>query len=257
MCEKKPGERCSGHARQALDQRVAELRAAYGDSTALEPLTSAAEQTRALTTSPNKWTADTVDEALASLPVCTPKSVPTVDAKKSAAALRSDLKTVFGHRFSVRMSTGTGYGWVSVNWQDGPRSEDVQGLAHQYQAEEFNGMDDSYHRVNEGAPVRYSLSGVNTHRSMGERGRNYVSDVLTKAGITDFEAPRHEGWDDLAHTFRHDRYLSENEQHRILSVLGSHSYNPLSFQSAQSVAQYIHGHTSFSSEVPEFDHMRW
>ena len=84
-----------------------------------------------------KWTAKTVDEAFAgmdALSVST-QGAPTaggtqtqVGVKESAAAMRHDLRAKFDHPFSVKMSRGTGYGWVHVDWNDGPRATPVTAM---------------------------------------------------------------------------------------------------------------------------------
>ena len=50
--------------------------------------------------------------------------------RETAAALRKALREAFpGARFSVRMASGTAYGWLSVSWTDGPTVEQVDAVA--------------------------------------------------------------------------------------------------------------------------------
>lgn len=94
--------------------------------------------------------------------------------KETAAELRKALKARWpGVRFSVRMSTGTGHGWLRVGWTDGPPEEAVRAVCHGFQSAQFNGMTDGYDRVEpklyaapDGSLVehRWSCDGVNTHR---------------------------------------------------------------------------------------------
>ena len=65
--------------------------------------------------------------------------------RETAAALRKALREAFpGARFSVRMASGTAYGWLSVSWTDGPTVEQVDAVA---------------------APFAAACRGVNTHRA--------------------------------------------------------------------------------------------
>lgn len=105
------------------------------------------------------------------------KSVPHIDydVKQTAAELRKALRQRFpGARFSVRMDRGTAYGWLAVSWTDGPADRDVRGVCVEFESERFDGMDDSYHRVEptlymvDGVPteIRYSSCGINTQRTL-------------------------------------------------------------------------------------------
>lgn len=87
-----------------------------------------------------------------------------VSVKETAAALRRELKMAFpSARLSVRMSTGTAYGWLTVSWTDGPTVDEVEAIASGFESRRFSGMDDSYHSVNAGSP--WTCCGVNTSRN--------------------------------------------------------------------------------------------
>lgn len=86
--------------------------------------------------------------------------------KETAAALRKNLHATFpGTKFSVRMATGTAYGWIDVRWTDGPTSEQVNAVTREYESERFDGMDDSYHLT---GITEWSSRGVNTHRKISD-----------------------------------------------------------------------------------------
>lgn len=96
------------------------------------------------------------------------------NVKQTAAALRKDLRERFGGAFSVRMARGTAYGWLDVEWTDGPTTAMVREVCDRYRSERFDGMDDAYHAVEptlylvDGVPTvkRYSSCGINTQRSL-------------------------------------------------------------------------------------------
>lgn len=257
MCEAKPGPRCASDTCENAKELTAAYAGAFPGGPAVDPISSASA-TFAPTPakpSPGKWTADTVEEAFAGLDKRNSSTEkPTVNAKESAAALRHDLRTRYGQPFSVTMSRGTGYGWARVAWADGPRWSEVRALSDKYQDQRFDGMDDSYHPVNQDAPVRYSLSGVNTTREMGTKGKEFVSSYLVRSNVEDFDRPMPSwGGKDLAATFKDDRRLTQDEQHRLINVLGVNSFDPRYFDTPRSAAKFIHDHTDFSGEEPVFD----
>lgn len=64
--------------------------------------------------------------------------------KETAAALRKALKAAFpATKFSVRMASGTGYGWFDVNWTDGPTWQQARTVIDTFQSYDF----DHYHDV--------------------------------------------------------------------------------------------------------------
>ncbi len=84
--------------------------------------------------------------------------------KETAAALRKALREAFpGVKFSVRMATGTAYGWLSLSWTDGPTSAQVRKIAANFESERFSGMDDSYHST---AVTQWSCCGITEQRSI-------------------------------------------------------------------------------------------
>lgn len=96
--------------------------------------------------------------------------------KETAAAMRRELREVFpGVRFSVRMTRGTGYGWLAVTWEDGPTRSEVEAVTRAFQSLAFDGMDDAYHST---GVTRYSCTGVNHSRVMGEAGAQWVADRI-------------------------------------------------------------------------------
>lgn len=87
--------------------------------------------------------------------------------KETAAAVRATLKTVHpATKFSVRMSTGTGHGWLSVSWSDGPTDDDLRPLLDQFCSLRFDGMDDAYHAT---GVTQWSCSGINTSRTISDQ----------------------------------------------------------------------------------------
>lgn len=105
----------------------------------------------------------------------------TVDysVKETAAAMRKALRAAFpGIKFSVRMSTGTAHGWLTVSWADGPIERDVMKIGDGFRSLRFDGMDDAYHQVEQTGPIRYTCSGVNYSRRMGEAGCYAVVDAV-------------------------------------------------------------------------------
>lgn len=67
------------------------------------------------------------------------------DTKQTAVAIRSALRQAFpGVKFSVRMATGTGHGWISVCWTDGPTSAQVDQVTQAYESSRWSGMDERY-----------------------------------------------------------------------------------------------------------------
>jgi hypothetical protein len=96
----------------------------------------------------------------------TPTAIEIMSAtvKETAAALRSALREAFpGVKFSVRMATGTAYGWISLSWTDGPTSAQVRKIAANFESERFSGLDDSYHST---GVTQWSCCGITDQRSI-------------------------------------------------------------------------------------------
>lgn len=105
-----------------------------------------------------------------------------LDVKQTAAAMRKALAAAFlGVKFSVRMSRGTGYGWLDVSWQDGPTVPPVKAVVRRFESERWSGMDDSYHQVSQTGPVRYSCCGVITRRTMSAEGMDQLAALINEA----------------------------------------------------------------------------
>ncbi len=106
------------------------------------------------------------------------------------ALFRAELKASFpGVKFSVKRSRGTGYGWVSVRWVDGPAYDDVNAIASKYEGSGFDGSTDSSysieHDVN-GERVRYGTKGINCSREISpEREAKALRAVLAFYGDWD------------------------------------------------------------------------
>ncbi|WP_394275167.1 LPD29 domain-containing protein [Luteococcus sp.] len=88
----------------------------------------------------------------------------SASVKQTAAALRRHLRRTFpGVRFSVTMERGSAHGWISVEWTDGPRWEQVREITQQYESSRFDGMDDAYHAT---GITQWNCRGVSTQRRM-------------------------------------------------------------------------------------------
>lgn len=102
---------------------------------------------------------------------------------ESAKALKKELAKAFpGTTFSVRCARGTGYGWVSVRWTDGPSSEAVEAITGRWETQGFDGMTDSTYSVR--SEVEGSGIGqINHHRDF--------SDAAIAVGLAQLAA---DGW---------------------------------------------------------------
>lgn len=85
-----------------------------------------------------------------------------LSVKDTAREMRKALKAAWPTvKFSLTMSRGTGYGWLDLDWTDGPVESDVLALDGGFQDSYFDGMDDGYHRTGN---ARYSCCGVCSQR---------------------------------------------------------------------------------------------
>ncbi|GAB3176002.1 hypothetical protein GCM10027059_50200 [Myceligenerans halotolerans] len=185
-------------------------------------------------------------------PVQLPQPIERVDAKDSAAALRSDLRGRFpGTKIAVRLNRGSGYGWVDVAWSDGPREQAVRQIGLGYQYQEFDTLDDSYRPINADQSTRYGLSGVLTRRTIGPTGQQVVDDWLRGAGIDRFERtdpaagtrrPGSGGYDD-------DRVLTDAECARLRLPQSVIDYHP----TARLAAEWYHRHLDLTNDPPTFE----
>ena len=109
----------------------------------------------------------------------------TYTVRETAAAMRKTLRAQYpGVRFSVRMSTGTGHGWLHVSWTDGPTDSAVRLFCSRFQSSQFDGQDDAYHQVNAATP--YTCCGVLTHRDYSPAAEQWATNRLND--LTDPDA---------------------------------------------------------------------
>lgn len=220
--------------------------------------TAGAESATTLTppSGPHTWRADTVADAMAeTASQRVTGGRPHVDTKGSVAAMRADLKALFGTKFSARMASGSAYGWARVTWDDGPQTRAVQKVADRYCDERFDGSDDMYHPVNQNAPVRYSLRGVNVQRSIGPAGQRHIDDIFDKAGLTGYQRmstdtgarDEYEAGYDWSHPFPDDA-IQRVEQVLHKPLPGKYMIGPP--PTAHQLARVIHEHTDYSGDEP-------
>jgi hypothetical protein len=212
-----------------------------------------------LAPSPKQWRASTVDAAFAELTGTGARDErPRVDVKKSVAAMRADLRTLYGPGMSVRMAGGTAYGWARIDWEDGPRTGPVQAIADGFCDERFDGMTDSYRPVNTDAPVHYSLSGVNTQRHIGPAGQRHIDAIFDRAGLTGYQRAAHDGAGREPYDGGYDwaTTLSEGAVERVERVL----HQPLPARhlltqgaTASQLAHAIHTCTDYTGDTPRVD----
>lgn len=108
-------------------------------------------------------------------------------------AIRRALRDAFpGVKFSLRGSRGTGYGWFSLSWTDGPTTTQVDQVTHSFRSSYFDGMDDSTHQIpatmyagDDGVirEHRYSCHGVNTSRDYSEQARAWADAYADLIGL--------------------------------------------------------------------------
>jgi len=207
-----------------------------------------------LAPSPKAWRADTVEEAFAEATRHGTGSGqrPRVMPKESLAALRADIKTLFGHKFSARMSSGTGYGWAHVSYDDGPRERAVQSVVDGYCNQRFNGMTDGYDSVNTSSPVEYTLSGVLVRRNIGEAGQAHIDAVFEAAGMTGYQRiDARTGERDTYSRYDWSAPLSAADLHGVERVLGQ-PVPPRFLErgelSAGELAGVVHQYTEFGKD---------
>lgn len=120
---------------------------------------------------------------VSAVPAAAGEEVRHLTVKETAAQIRRAVRAAFpGVRFSVRMATGSAYGWVRVSWTDGPRHAQVREVVAPFESSRFDGMDDAYHRVPQCGPVRYCCRGVSTTREDGPQGLAHAVEVMRSAG---------------------------------------------------------------------------
>lgn len=119
-------------------------------------------------------------------------TVTSYTVKETAAEMRKALRAAFpATKFSVRMARGSAHGWMDVSWVDGPTEAQVRPVVEGFQDERFNGMTDSYDRVEptlyavdgEDLPVlvEFNCSGVCTSRSFTEAAQQWADTEVAKS----------------------------------------------------------------------------
>lgn len=107
---------------------------------------------------------------------------------ETGKAIRAALREAFpGVKFSLRGSRGTGHGWFSLSWTDGPNTHQVDAITNGFRSSYFDGMTDSTHSIPATMYAdpdgvirehRYTCDGVNTSRSYSPEAdawaRSYV-----------------------------------------------------------------------------------
>ena len=109
-------------------------------------------------------------------------------------AIRAALKIAFpATKFSVTGSRGTGYGWSTISWTDGPSERRVDACVSAFFGSSFNGMTDGYDATNnyftfEGETYSAGGDGFHTHRHISPAfARRLLAAVVEKYG--DFNTP--------------------------------------------------------------------
>lgn len=112
--------------------------------------------------------------------------------KETGQQIRKALKQAFpGTKFSLRMATGTAYGWFDLTWTDGPTPSQVDAVANAFRSSYFDGMDDSTHQIS--APLvaeadgvirehEWSCSGVNGSRMLSAEARAWFEAYVDARG---------------------------------------------------------------------------
>lgn len=132
------------------------------------------------------------------------------NVKETAAEVRKALRAEFpGVKFAVRMSRGTGYGWLRCSWTDGPTSDQVRPILARFESSRFDGFDDAYHTVEptlyareDGTlyEPRYSCCGINWQRDYSPEAEAWATQTagpdtiwwarVEHYGHPEYDAPR-------------------------------------------------------------------
>lgn len=112
--------------------------------------------------------------------------------KETGTEIRRALRVAFpGVKFSLRGSRGTGYGWFSLSWADGPTTRQADAVTGGFQDSYFDGMTDSTHHIpatmyaDEDGSIRehrYSCSGVNSSRSYSPEAVAWAESYINAHG---------------------------------------------------------------------------
>lgn len=110
--------------------------------------------------------------------------------KETAAAIRKALRARYpGVKFSLTMSRGTGYGWMSLSWTDGPLTSEVNAITNGFRSSYFDGMDDSTHSIPatlyaapDGSLVehKWSCNGVNASRHYSPEAEAWAEAIAVR-----------------------------------------------------------------------------
>jgi hypothetical protein len=116
-------------------------------------------------------------------------------------AIRRALREAFpGVKFSLRGSRGTGYGWFSLGWTDGPTDDQVRALTFGFQSSYFDGMDDGNHSIPATMYAdpdgvirehRYSCRGVNGSRNYSPAAEAWADAYIDAHGGPEIFAPEY------------------------------------------------------------------
>lgn len=108
---------------------------------------------------------------------CDNENPPRLSVKETAAAIRKALKHQWpGVKFSLTMSSGTGYGYLDASWVDGPTSAAFHAFTDAFRDQRFDGMDDGHHAVNQG--TRYNCNGVNGQRRFSQKAMDWALHLI-------------------------------------------------------------------------------
>ena len=87
----------------------------------------------------------------------------------AASSVKSELMTAYpGIKFSVKSDSFSGGNSISIHWEDGPTTKEVEAISQKYQYGHFNGMDDIYEYSNEREDIP-QVKYVSESRHMSER----------------------------------------------------------------------------------------
>lgn len=118
-------------------------------------------------------------------------------AVETGKEIRRALRAAFpGVKFSLRGSRGTGYGWFSLSWTDGPTTSQADEVTNGFRSSYFDGMDDSTHQIPATMYAdadgvirehRYHCNGVNTSRGFSPEATTWaLSYIEAHGGVETF-----------------------------------------------------------------------
>lgn len=120
-------------------------------------------------------------------------------AVETGKEIRKALREAFpGVKFSLRGSRGTGYGWFSLSWTDGPTTWQADAVTNGFRSSYFDGMDDSTHQIpptlyalDDGTfyEPRYSCHGVNSSREYSTAAATWARSYIEAHGGAEIFCP--------------------------------------------------------------------